>query len=42
MPARRHGYGIMVFTITGDGIATITGFPSPGLFARFGLPLTCE
>ena len=39
---RCHGYGIMVFTIIRDGIATITGFPSPGLFARFGLPLTCE
>jgi RNA polymerase sigma-70 factor, ECF subfamily len=40
--ARCHGYGIMVFTITGDGIATITGFPSPGLFERFGLPPACE
>lgn len=40
--ARCHGYGIMVFTIAGDGIATITGFPSPGLFERFGLPLTRE
>ena len=36
--ARCHGYGIMVFTITGDGIATITGFPSPDLFERFDLP----
>jgi RNA polymerase sigma-70 factor (ECF subfamily) len=40
--ARCHGYGIMIFTIAGDGIATIGGFPSPGLFERFGLPLTCE
>jgi RNA polymerase sigma-70 factor (ECF subfamily) len=40
--ARCQGYGIMVFTITRDGIATITGFPSPDLFARFGLPATCE
>ena len=40
--ARCHGYGIMVFTITREGISTITGFPSPGLFARFGLPLTRE
>jgi len=40
--ARCHGYGIMVFNITRDGIATITGFPSLGLFARFGLPPTCE
>ena len=39
--ARCHGYGIMVFTITGEGIATITGFPSPRLFERFGLPPTC-
>jgi hypothetical protein len=27
----------MVFTTTGDSIATITGFPSPDLFGRFGL-----
>jgi hypothetical protein len=32
----------MVFTITSDGITTITGFPSPDLFERFGLPLTCD
>jgi hypothetical protein len=32
----------MVFTIAGDGIATITGFPSPGLFESFGLPPACE
>ena len=37
--ARCHGYGIMAFTITGEGIATITGFPSPDLFERFGLPV---
>ncbi|HET6191835.1 MAG TPA: RNA polymerase subunit sigma-70 [Trebonia sp.] len=36
--ARCQGYGIMVFTTTGDSIATITGFPSPDLFGRFGLP----
>jgi RNA polymerase sigma-70 factor, ECF subfamily len=40
--ARCHGYGIMVFTITRESIATITGFPSPDLFDRFGLSLTCE
>jgi RNA polymerase sigma-70 factor (ECF subfamily) len=40
--ARCHGYGIMVFAITGDGIATITGFPSPDLFEKFGLPPTCD
>jgi RNA polymerase sigma-70 factor (ECF subfamily) len=40
--ARCHGYGIMVFTITGDGISTITGFPSPDLFEKFGLPPTCD
>jgi hypothetical protein len=39
--ARRHGYGIMVFTATSGRIATITGFPIPGLFARFGLPPAC-
>lgn len=40
--ARCHGYGIMVFTITREGIATITGFPGPDLFGRFGLPLTAS
>jgi RNA polymerase sigma-70 factor (ECF subfamily) len=40
--ARCHGYGIMVFTFNGEGIATITGFPSPDLFDRFGLPPTWE
>jgi RNA polymerase sigma-70 factor (ECF subfamily) len=40
--ARCHGYGIMVFTITGDGISTITGFPSPDLFEKFDLPSTCD
>jgi RNA polymerase sigma-70 factor, ECF subfamily len=39
--ARCQGYGIMVFTISGHGIATITGFPSPDLFERFGLPPGC-
>ncbi|WP_246238588.1 RNA polymerase subunit sigma-70 [Acrocarpospora corrugata] len=33
-----RGYGIMVLTITPTGIAEITGFPSPDLFDRFGLP----
>ena len=32
----------MVFTIAGDGISTITGFPSPDLFEKFGLPPTCD
>jgi RNA polymerase sigma-70 factor (ECF subfamily) len=35
-----RGYGIMVITITGGQIATITGFPYPALFPHFGLPLT--
>jgi RNA polymerase sigma-70 factor, ECF subfamily len=34
------GYGIMVITIADGQIATITGFPDPGLFQVFGLPLT--
>lgn len=38
--ARCQGYGIMVLTTAADGIATITGFPSPHIFARFGLPAT--
>jgi RNA polymerase sigma-70 factor (ECF subfamily) len=33
-----RGYGIMVLTITGDQVATITGFPDPELFPVFGLP----
>jgi hypothetical protein len=28
----------MVLTIDGYQVATITGFPHPGLFAAFGLP----
>jgi hypothetical protein len=40
--ARCQGYGIMVFTTAGDSIATITGFPSPDLFGRFGLPPACD
>lgn len=40
--SRCQGYGIMVFTVVEEGIATITGFPSPELFARFGLPASYE
>jgi RNA polymerase sigma-70 factor (ECF subfamily) len=35
-----RGYGIMVLTVVGDQIATITGFPDPDLFPAFGLPTT--
>jgi RNA polymerase sigma-70 factor (ECF subfamily) len=35
-----HGYGIMVLTIDGDQVATITGFPDPDLFPLFDLPVT--
>ena len=31
-------YGLMVFTLDGEAIAQITGFPEPALFASFGLP----
>jgi hypothetical protein len=34
--------GIMVFTVTGEGIATITGFRCPGTFGRSGQLPTCE
>ncbi|PZF91251.1 hypothetical protein C1I99_23635 [Micromonospora deserti] len=34
------GYGIMVLTLAGDQVATITGFPDPGLFPLFELPDT--
>jgi hypothetical protein len=30
----------MVLTVAGGQIAAITGFPDPGLFPIFGLPLT--
>jgi hypothetical protein len=30
----------MVLTVADGQIATITGFPDPGLFPIFGLPLT--
>jgi RNA polymerase sigma-70 factor, ECF subfamily len=33
-----RGYGIMVLTIVGDQVATITGFPDPALFRVFALP----
>lgn len=35
-----RGYGIMVLDIADAAIVTITGFPDPGLFAAFGLPMT--
>jgi RNA polymerase sigma-70 factor, ECF subfamily len=35
-----RGYGIMVVTVAGDHVATITGFPDPGLFPLFDLPAT--
>jgi len=35
-----RGYGIMVITIAGDQVATITGFPDPHLFPIFDLPTT--
>jgi RNA polymerase sigma-70 factor, ECF subfamily len=34
-----RGYGIMVLTVADGQIATITGFPDPGLFPIFGLLL---
>jgi RNA polymerase sigma-70 factor (ECF subfamily) len=33
-----RGYGIMVLTLAGGRVATITGFPDPDLFPLFGLP----
>lgn len=33
-----RGYGIMVLTLAGERIATITGFPDPALFPLFDLP----
>jgi RNA polymerase sigma-70 factor (ECF subfamily) len=35
-----RGYGIMVITVVGDHVATITGFPDPDLFPIFDLPTT--
>jgi RNA polymerase sigma-70 factor (ECF subfamily) len=37
-----RGYGIMVLTVAGDQVATITGFPDPDLFPVFALPTTRE
>jgi RNA polymerase sigma-70 factor, ECF subfamily len=34
-----RGYGIMVLTINGEQVATVTGFPDPELFPAFGLPI---
>jgi RNA polymerase sigma-70 factor, ECF subfamily len=37
--AGRHvAFGLMVLMLAGGSIVTITGFPDPALFARFGLP----
>jgi RNA polymerase sigma-70 factor (ECF subfamily) len=33
-----RGYGIMVLTVIGDQVASITGFPDPYLFPIFDLP----
>jgi RNA polymerase sigma-70 factor, ECF subfamily len=33
-----RGYGIMVLTVVGDQVDTITGFPDPDLFGVFDLP----
>ena len=38
---RCQACGIMVFTVAGGGIATITGFPGPYVCGRFELPATC-
>ena len=35
-----RGYGIMVLTIVGDRVATVTGFPDAALFRVFDLPIT--
>jgi RNA polymerase sigma-70 factor (ECF subfamily) len=33
-----QGYGIMVFTVVGDAVSGIVGFPGPTLYGRFALP----
>jgi RNA polymerase sigma-70 factor (ECF subfamily) len=35
-----RGYGIMVLTVDGAEVATITGFPGPTLYPAFALPGT--
>jgi RNA polymerase sigma-70 factor (TIGR02960 family) len=35
-----HAYGLMVLTLSGDGIAAIMGFADASVFAAFGLPRT--
>jgi RNA polymerase sigma-70 factor (ECF subfamily) len=41
IPGHHEAYGVMVFSLEGDRIAGITGFPRrPDLFLRLGLPTT--
>jgi hypothetical protein len=35
-----HAYGLMVLTVSGPGVAVITGFADTGVFRAFGLPRT--
>ena len=35
---RQVPFGLMVLTLAGASVVTITGFPAPGLFAAFDLP----
>ena len=37
---RQHAYGLMVVTLTEEGVAGITGFTDPSVFPAFGLPRT--
>jgi RNA polymerase sigma-70 factor (TIGR02960 family) len=37
---RQHAYGLMVVTLTDEGVARITGFTDPSVFPAFGLPRT--
>jgi RNA polymerase sigma-70 factor (TIGR02960 family) len=37
-----HPHAVMVLAIEGDAIASLVRFADPDLFARFGLPLSCD
>ncbi|TMQ90734.1 sigma-70 family RNA polymerase sigma factor [Actinomadura soli] len=37
-----EGYGLVVCTVAGDRVGTVTGFRVPSLFAHFGLPAVRE
>lgn len=37
-----HAHGLIVISFKGEAVASLTRFGDPGLFARFGLPMTVD